>query len=100
MQYNRTEEDQKLIFSFDGSITFRDADPWKEIHDSIRKTGLRKVVLDMNHVTFIDSVAFGQFILVKDICAERNLTLRLKGSSNQFNTIVSHFQINKLFEFE
>lgn len=90
---------QTLIIKISGRFDFG-------VHQDIRKatelvdTGVKKIVLDMGAVDYVDSSALGMLLVLRDKVGENKSAVRIKGTKPDVRKIFEIANFDQLFTIE
>ena len=94
--YELTEEAGTYRFALSGRLTYHDHDEMKEfVHHFIRSRA-KRIVVDLDKVTFIDSSAVGMLLILAEEMRNINGTISLQNSQGQVDRVLTTAKINDL----
>ena len=76
MKLSYEDHDTITVLTISGELTTDQVDPFRRSCQDRFEAGIRHVVLDMEHVTFIDSAGLESLLWIIDAAAERSGQLR------------------------
>lgn len=80
-----------------GKFTFGDHSAFREVLTRISEPNVRKVILHMGLVEFVDSAALGMLLLAHDEAEKYQKSLVLSGAAGQVKKMFDMARFNTLF---
>ena len=80
MQYSVRENSGTREVFVNGRFTFSDNEAFQGIISSLGEPGLKRCVLDMSGLEFIDSAGLGMLLLARDAASEAKVDVVLRGT--------------------
>jgi anti-anti-sigma factor len=98
MKFTSQIEDQTGTVKLEGRFTFETHPAFKACTQGLLDTGkIRRVVLDMEGVTYMDASSLGMILLLRETTESRNLGLALKRPSPSVRRLLEIVQFEKIF---
>ncbi len=98
MKYDKRHECEILIFSIEGDFDSRNAGEVKEeIRNSILN-GEKKVIINLEGVTYIDSAGLGTLVSALKTAKENEGGVWLVGMSNQVKMVIELTRLHHVFD--
>jgi len=83
-----------------GRFTFADQKPFNNFINDILQAPIRELILDFNETDFIDSVALGLLLIIRDKTTDLNITLTLRSPQGKVLNSFEVVRFDKLFTIE
>lgn len=100
-QYEVKRENEKAIIYLNGSMSLRDTPKLKnEIKELIDSESVMELVLDLKHLSYLDSSGIGILLHTYSWTKEKNKKVKMVHLSNEIKTIFSVANILEIFEIE
>ena len=97
MEYNITEKSGSAQVNMSGQFVFSDNPKFKAILEMAQARALQSLAIDFTNVSFIDSAGLGMLLLLRDICAEKNVSISLVGAHGQVAKVFDISKFGDLF---
>jgi anti-anti-sigma factor len=78
-------------------FTFADSQGFRKILDSLQKSPLGSVIIDMRETEFVDSAGLGMFLLAKDIADKLNIKITIRGAQGQPGKMLKISRFDEMF---
>ena len=97
MKLSYEDHDTITVLKISGDLTADQVDPFRRSCQERFEAGIRDVVLNMGHLTFIDSAGLEALLWVIDEAAERSGQLRLVRPDPTVNKILQISRLDRRF---
>ncbi len=94
----KTIDEKTCVISLEGTLNARSADQVKEVFREVAGRGIRKVVLDLGNVPFIDSSGLAALVSGLKTLNEKNGSLKLAALQSQADLLFKLTMFDKVFE--
>ena len=94
----RNTDEKTCVISLDGTLNARSADQVKDAFRQAVGEGIRKVVLDLSSVPFIDSSGLAALVSGLKTLNEKNGSLKLASLQSQADLLFKLTMFDKVFE--
>jgi anti-sigma B factor antagonist len=94
----RNTDEQTCVISLDGTLNARSADQVKDTFRQAVAEGIRRVVLDLSSVPFIDSSGLAALVSGLKTLNEKNGSLKLASLQSQADLLFKLTMFDKVFE--
>ena len=98
MKLSYEDHDTITVLTISGELTTDQVDPFRRSCQDRFEAGIRHVVLDMEHVTFIDSAGLEALLWIIDTAAERSGQLRLIKPDATVSKILEISRLDRRFD--
>ena len=99
MKFTSHIEDHTGTVKLEGRFTFETHPAFKSCSQGLLDTPeLRRVILDMEGVTYMDASSLGMILLLRESTEARNLGLALQRPSASVRRLLEIVQFEKIFE--
>ncbi len=101
MKFTSQIEDQTGTVKLEGRFTFETHPAFKSCTQGLLDTPkVRRLVLDMEGVSYMDASSLGMILLLREAADNRNLPLALKRPSSSVRRLLEIVQFEKIFPIE
>lgn len=83
-----------------GRLEFTDHDKVPQIVDLLDSYGLRRAVLDVSKLEFIDSAGLGMLLIFQEEAEERNVRLVVRGPTGDVRRSIELAKLNEIISIE
>ena len=94
----KTIDEKTCIISLEGTLNARSADQVKDAFREVAGRGIRRVVLDLGNVPFIDSSGLAALVSGLKTLNEKNGSLKLAALQSQADLLFKLTMFDKVFE--
>jgi anti-anti-sigma factor len=91
-----TNGDGKHI-ALSGQLTFADNQKFRKIVELASDSSVRSLEFDVSAMDFIDSAGLGMFLLLRDECLKRNISISIHSAQGQVEKIFTISKFDQLF---
>jgi len=99
MKFSSQIEDQTGTVKLEGRFTFETHPAFKSCTQQLLDAAeVRRVVLDMEGVSYMDASSLGMILLLRETTEIRNLALALRRPSASVRRLLEVVQFEKIFE--
>jgi anti-anti-sigma factor len=99
MKFTSQIEDQTGTVKLDGRFTFETHPAFKScVQSLLDHPRVRRLVLDMEDVSYMDASSLGMVLLLRENAENRNLPLVLRRPSTAVRKLLEIVQFEKIFE--
>jgi anti-anti-sigma factor len=99
MKFTSQIEDETGTVKLEGRFTFETHPAFKSCTQGLLDTrNLRRMVLDMEGVSYMDASSLGMILLLRESAEARSLGLALKRPSSSVRRLLEIVQFEKIFE--
>ncbi|XDD43877.1 STAS domain-containing protein [Leptospira sp. WS60.C2] len=100
-QYEIKQEKEKAIIYLNGSLSLRDTPKLRtEIKELIDSDSIKELVLDFQHLSYLDSSGIGILLHTYSWTKEKNKKVKMVHLSNEIKTIFNVANLLEIFEVE
>lgn len=100
-QYEIKQEKEKAIIYLNGSLSLRDTPKLRtEIKELIDSDSVKELVLDFQHLSYLDSSGIGILLHTYSWTKEKNKKVKMVHLSNEIKTIFNVANLLEIFEVE
>ena len=93
-------EDNRLVATFAGRLTFVDANGFHEVADAIRQSASSVWVFDFKELEFIDSAGLGMLLMVRDVISGLGNKLTIRHAQGQVRKALDLARFQELLLIE
>jgi anti-anti-sigma factor len=99
MKFTSQIEDQTGMVKLEGRFTFETHPAFKSCTQNLLDSpGVKRLVLDMEEVSYMDASSLGMILLLRETAENRNLPLALRRPSPSVRKLLAIVQFEKIFE--
>ena len=98
MEYEIIRDDQATVVRLKGGISFMVADDFNNMLSGVIVKKPRNIVLDMAHVTFVDSTGLGSLITKLNQCEQAEIPLYLMNINRTIQLVFKMSKLDTLFQ--
>jgi anti-sigma B factor antagonist len=95
MRINKQNYNDVTVVELQGDFTGDFAKPFADAMKEIIMEGAAGIVLDMTHISFIDSVSLEQMIWLRDYCNEESCQMKIAGLDENCEEILYVTRLDK-----
>ncbi|OEH84891.1 hypothetical protein BHU72_06770 [Desulfuribacillus stibiiarsenatis] len=101
MEISRIDQDTVIVRPLDHAITLYNAETFKDALLQVMDEGTPSVIIDLQHVTNIDSTGLGKILVFNKRLKEQERSLRLINVNHaQIKTLFSVIRLYEIIEIE
>ncbi len=100
MEFRSRVEQDTVDVQLSGRLEFTDHDRLRDIIDLLEGPGLRRIVLDLSVLDFIDSAGLGMLLILQEEAEQRNIKLVVRGPQGDVKRSIDLAKINEIVTIE
>lgn len=100
MIYNLRNNGNQTAIDLKGRLTFSDYSVFREVVEIFNTSPVKRCVLDLSELEFIDSAGLGMLLIVRDKVHGRNGHLVISGAAGQVKKMLDLGRFDTLFTLE
>jgi anti-anti-sigma factor len=100
MIYNLRNSGDQTTIDLKGRLTFSDYAVFREVVDIFNTSPVKRCLLDLSELEFIDSAGLGMLLIARDKVQGKNGHLVIRGASGQVRKMLDLGRFDTLFTLE
>lgn len=100
MNHSLTHNDETLLVTMTGKLTFSDNAGFKVILDEMSRGGIKDCVFDLAGLDFVDSTGLGMLVLAHDTAGENGFTVRLRNARGHVRALLDRAEFASIMAIE
>jgi len=100
MRYEISTQGTEAVLALSERFTAIDAPEFRGVIHRFGEMAVRTVIIDLEHLEFIDSAAMGLLVLVRDSAVSHAITMRVRAPQGQVKKAFAIFNFSKLFDVD
>lgn len=100
MNHVLTRNNETLLVTMTGKLTFSDNAAFKAILDDMSKGGVKDCVFDLSGLEFVDSTGLGMLVLAHDTAGENGFTVRLRNPRGHVRALLDRAEFSSIMAIE
>lgn len=74
---------EAAVIRLEGRLTFAESSEFRRVVETLEQSGSGQVVIDLEHLEFIDTAGMGLLLVARDASARQGGSVRLAGAGGQ-----------------
>lgn len=100
MEFQARNEQDAVEVRLTGRLEFTDHDRLREIVDLLDRPGLRRFVIDVSELVFIDSAGLGMLLILQEEAEQRNIRMVVRGPRDDVKRSIDLARIGEIIAVE